>query len=100
MFHFASWHHVLEAGGVILLHCKSGKDRSALAAYMYLRHQLGYTDDEALKCLSCRVDCRDKPIANIRGNDLIPIYNQFLDSSSDCRAQADALLPSWEYRLG
>ena len=41
MVHFASWQRVSESGGVILLHCKSGKDRSAFAAYMYLRHQLG-----------------------------------------------------------
>jgi len=54
MLYFASWQHTMQAGGVILLHCKSGKDRSAFAAYMYLRLQLDFSDAQALECLSCR----------------------------------------------
>jgi len=100
MYHFASWQQVLESGGVILLHCKSGKDRSAFAAYMYLRHQVGYTDHEALKFLSCRVDRHGNAFANIRANFLIPIYNEFVSSSLCCRVQADALLPSWQNGFG
>ena len=100
MYHFASWQRVLESGGVILLHCKSGKDRSAFAAYMYLRHQLGYTDREALKCLSSRVDRDGIAFANIRGNDLFSIYNRYVAVGFFRRVQADALLPSWQYGFG
>lgn len=100
MVHFASWQRVLESGGRILLHCKSGKDRSAFAAYMYLRHQLGYTDQEALKCLSCRVDRYGIAFANIRGNDLFSIYTDYVAAGFFRRVQADALLPSWQYGFG
>ena len=76
MFYFACWQHTMEAGGVILLHCKSGKDRSAFAAYMYLRLQLGYSHDEALECLSCRTTDFGTPLANIRDNWLMPSFRQ------------------------
>ena len=100
MVYFASWQRVLEPCGVNSLHCKSGKDRSALAAYMYLRHQLCYTDQEALKCLSCRVDRHGVAFANIRGNDLFPRYNRYVADEFFRRVQADALLPSWQYGFG
>ena len=79
--HFASWQRVLEPGGVILLHCKSGKD-------------------EALKCLSCRDDRHGVAFVNIRGNDLFPTYNRYVADEFFRRVQADALLPSWQYGFG
>jgi len=52
---FAEIHDALpRESACVLVHCRSGRDRSAFAVYAFLRVMLAYTDDEAREALLCR----------------------------------------------
>ena len=52
----------------VYVHCRSGKDRSALTIYAFLRGSLGYDDDSARRALATRVDRFGQPAANVDYN--------------------------------
>ena len=56
---------VLDANGVIYVHCKSGKDRSAFAVAAYLMIQEGVQPAFCRHALKERVDRWNSPMANL-----------------------------------
>ena len=48
----------------VYVHCRSGKDRSAITVYAFLRGSLGYDDDSAREALATRVDRFGQSAAN------------------------------------
>jgi len=54
-----------EQEGCVVVHCKSGKDRSAFTVYAFLRLMCNLDDDTARAALNVRVDKWGHPVANL-----------------------------------
>ena len=50
---------------VLLVHCKSGKDRSPFTVYALLRIIYGLREDAARELLAHRVDIHGRPVVNL-----------------------------------
>ncbi len=66
---FAAWAVVLANPLTkMLVHCKSGKDRSPFAVYAFMRLSAGMTNTDAMYALAARVDVHGQQLCDIEHN--------------------------------
>ncbi len=54
-----------QPAGVVYIHCKSGKDRSAFTVYSFLQLMYGVSEDQAREAVGNRLDTSGRRLANL-----------------------------------
>jgi hypothetical protein len=77
---FHSMRQILADNGTrLLVHCKNGTDRTALALFGYLMFN-GYDEQDALAKLDARKGTDGNPIMNVSANNSFPAFRQMFEA--------------------
>jgi protein-tyrosine phosphatase len=77
---FHSMRQILADNGTrLLVHCKNGTDRTALALFGYLMFN-GYDEQDALAKLDARKGTDGNPIMNVSANNSYPAFRQMFEA--------------------
>ena len=64
----------------VYVHCKSGRDRSPITLYAFLRLQIGLSADKAWASLQCRIGKNHWPVARVWDkHDILVWIEELLD---------------------